>query len=75
MASDVQKLVVFVAASVLFLGILYLFTSEPSVTGAGVTETGSSSFSSSLSSSPLVIFIVLGIVIYTLLTIMRKRGQ
>ena len=70
MASDVQKLVVFVAASILFLGVLYLFTSEPTVTGAGVADT-----SSSFSSSPLIIFIVLGIVIYTLLTIMRKRGQ
>ncbi len=73
MASEGQKLVVFVAASVLFLGILYLFTSEPTVTGAGVTEPLPNS--PSFSSSPLFIFIVLGIVIYTLLTIMRKRGQ
>ena len=70
MASDVQKLVVFVAASVLFLGVLYLFTSDFALTGAGVVDTAAASFPAS---SPLIIFIVLGIVTYTLLTIMRKR--
>ncbi len=70
MASDVQKLVVFVAASVLFLGIFYLFTSNTPITGASVTAVSTPSF---LSSSPFIIFVVLGIVIYALLTIMKKH--
>lgn len=66
---EIRTLVVFISASMFFLGLVYLFTSEPSVTGASVVE-GETTWSTGL---PLIIFVVLGIVIYTLLTIVGKR--
>ncbi len=67
---DVQKLVVFLSTSIFFLGVVYLFTSGHSFTGAGVREVGDSSIPASF---PLVVFVVLGLAIYILLTIMRKQ--
>ena len=66
---EVHKLVVFISASLFFLGLVYLFTSEPSVTGASVAETETIGSTG----SPFIIFVVLGIVIYALLTIVGKR--
>ena len=66
---EIHRLAVFISASMFFPGLVYLFTSEPSFTGASVAagETAGTT------GSPLIVFVVLGIVIYTLLTIVGKR--
>lgn len=68
---EVHKLVVFLCASLFFLGLVYLFTSEPPLTITGASVAGVETTEST--GSPLIVFVVLGIAIYTLLTIVGKR--
>jgi hypothetical protein len=60
---NLQKIILLFSTGILFLGLVFMFTTGTSMTGAAITDLPSP--------NPLVMFVVLGITIYTILGIMQ----